>query len=223
MKNTSITRNITGIIIIVIGVVAIISIIGSFDFGAIFSVWWPILVIIGGLLIYMNDRRQLLWSILLAVIGTLFLIDSLDLANYAVWNLVWPILIIGVGASILMNKTGTKLKPNSADTTTISALLSGSDIKNHSENYKGGNLSSILGGINIDLRDATMKGTSTLNVFVFMGGIELYVPKGWKIQSNVTSILGGVDGRALEAPTEKNCPTLVITGDVMLGGINIKH
>ena len=222
MNTSTITRSITGGIIIAVGVLALLGAMNIFDFGEIIGRWWPILLVLGAVIMYINNPRQILWPIIVAGIGILFQLRQLDLLNFNVWQLFWPIIIIGVGVSVLINKTGKHSKASDKDTTNLSVLLSGSDIKNHSDDYKGGSINATLGGVTLDLREAKIKKTATLNVFVMMGGLELTVPKNWKIQSNVTPILGGVDGRALETP-EAGGPTLIITGDVMLGGVDIKH
>lgn len=222
MNKSSIIRTITGLTILAFGTFALLGVIGLFDFGAIIGQWWPILLIIGALLMYINDRRQVIFSALLAFAGVLFLLNQLDLINFNVWQLFWPVIIIGVGLSIIVNRGGKRTKSTDQNVTTISALLSGSDTKSHADDYQGGNISATLGGIELDLREAKIKKTATLSVFVLMGGIELKVPKEWNIQSNVTPILGGVDGRAIATP-QKGAPTLIITGDVILGGVEIKH
>ena len=223
MNKPTLTRTILGIIVIIIGILALLGAAGLFNFGDIVSRWWPLTLVIGGALLFIsNPGRQRLWPAVMVGAGIFLQLRELDLVHFNVWQLLWPVVIIGVGVSVLLNKTGQRLKPSTDNNTTVSVLFSGSDIKNHSEDYKGGSLSSTMGGIELDLRDATIKKTATLNVFVLMGGIELTVPKGWKVQSNVTPILGGVDARALATP-EPGAPTLIITGDVLLGGINIKN
>ena len=77
------------------------------------------------------------------------------------------------------------------------------------------------GSMKLSLSEA-IADSATLNVSVILGGLELRVPREWRIQSDVTPILGGVDGRSVNT-AKPGVPTLVITGDVILGGIDIKQ
>lgn len=223
MKNSYTSRGIIGVLIIIFGILSLLGALEVFNFGDVLTRWWPIFLIIGGLLVFANNRRQFIWGPLLVIIGVLLQLRQLEIINFNIWQLFWPAIIIGVGVSILINRSGRRPKSDEKGSSVISAILSGSDTKSHASDYKGGSLTAALGGITLDLREAKLKGnTATLNVFVLMGGIELTVPKEWNIQSNITPILGGVDSRRLETP-KANAPTLILTGDVVLGGVEIKH
>lgn len=88
--------------------------------------------------------------------------------------------------------------------------------------FTGGDLSAVMGGIKIDLRDTTMDGDEViLDVFTFWGGIEVYVPPDWTVSSKLTTLIGGfVDNRR---PT-KIIPTktLIIRGFNLMSGIELK-
>jgi hypothetical protein len=47
------------------------------------------------------------------------------------------------------------------------------------------------------------------------------VPEGWRIISKVSPIGGGIENKTRTA--DKKAPTLVIVGDVVFGGVEIKH
>lgn len=222
MNKASLSRIVTGLVILAIGVGALLGVVGLYDFGDVWSKWWPVLVIAGGLLILINDVKQYIWAAIAMLAGVLFLLERHDVIDFNIWQLIWPVAIIGVGLSILINRSGNKTRSTDKDTTTLNVLLSGSEIKNHSQDYKGGNISATLGGISLDLREANIKKTATLSVFSLMGGIELKVPKDWIIQTNITPVLGGVEGGRIETP-KSGGPTLILTGDVIMGGVEIKH
>jgi predicted membrane protein len=55
------------------------------------------------------------------------------------------------------------------------------------------------------------------------GGIELFVPKHWRVIDNLNCSLGGVDiDKTLTAQAE-NAPKLTLTGSVSLGGVNVRR
>lgn len=223
MNRSTVTRIVFGVIVIIFGLLALLGAIGAFNFGEAVSHWWPSLIVIGGILLFVNNPRQFVWPSIAVILGVLFQLRQFELLSFNIGQLFWPVIVIGIGLSIILNRSNRgSLKATDENVSSTSVLFSGSDIKNHSDNYRGGNLSATLGGIKLDLREAKIKKTATLNVFALMGGIELIVPKGWKVQTNVAPILGGVDGSKLETP-KAGAPTLIITGDVVLGGVDLKH
>lgn len=222
MNKASLTRNAFGIAVIGVGVLALLGAVGLFNFGELASRWWPLLVIFAGVLALIGNPRQFIIPLAIVVVGILLQLRQLDIVDFNVWQSFWPLIIISVGISILLNRNAKSTKEHSADTTNLSVFFSGSETRNGSQNYKGGKISTAFGGVELDLRDAKIKGTATLNVSVILGGLELRVPREWNIESRVTPILGGVESRALNNG-KPNTPTLVITGDVILGGVDIKQ
>ena len=49
-----------------------------------------------------------------------------------------------------------------------------------------------MGGCEINLGDAKITSEAVIDVLAFWGGIEIRVPRGWRIENHVLAILGGV-------------------------------
>ncbi len=222
MKQTLI-RIITGIIITAVGVGALLDALNLFSFWSWFGEWWPLLVILGGLLILVSDwRRNYIWATILVVIGTLSLLRNLEVVDFDFFSLIVPIIVIGAGLSILINNsTRAKIDTTTKDSDDIAVFFSGTETSNRSKNYKGGKVSALFGGAMLDLRDAKLSGEATLDVFTFCGGVELRVPRDWKVIVKATSIAGGVENKA-QGNDDDKAPVLVLTGSVLLGGVEIK-
>ncbi|GAB2615515.1 LiaF transmembrane domain-containing protein [Belliella aquatica] len=106
---------------------------------------------------------------------------------------------------------------------TSQAFLSGDQRRILSKNFKGGKISAILGGSEIDLSQADMTEPAMLNIEVALGGVKLIVPPHWSVQVNVSNVLAGVEDKRLYAhvtPDPKKI--LKIYGSVILGGLEIK-
>jgi hypothetical protein len=219
--NKSLSRIITGLIIIGVGLGALLDTLNIFEFWQFAGMWWPVSLVVVGLLILLSDVRQFIWSIALVVLGVLLQLRNLDILEFNVWSLVWPVAIIAVGLGILINRTAQSHAVRVQDSDDISAILGGSKTVNKSQDYKGGKATCVLGGVSIDLRDAKIKKEATLNVFVLSGGVELKIPREWRVQSNVFPILGGIENRAND-DAKANAPVLIITGTVALGGVDIR-
>ncbi len=91
-----------------------------------------------------------------------------------------------------------------------------------STDFRGGDLRAVMGGVKLDLTEATIEDPpATIEMTVVMGGAEIAVPEGWKVRVDAGTILGGIDERGVSDEVEP--PDLVLTGKVVMGGVNIIH
>ena len=77
-----------------------------------------------------------------------------------------------------------------------------------------------FGGVAIDLREAALAPGAHLSVHALFGGIAIRVPPGWRLETNVHTVAGGVDVRAAEAEGP-DAPTLTLDGFALFGGIAV--
>jgi predicted membrane protein len=89
--------------------------------------------------------------------------------------------------------------------------------------FRGGHLTAIMGGCNVDLRGTTpVNGEAVLDVFALMGGIEIRVPDTWDVVNDVFPFMGGIEDKTTR-PAGRSGPRLVIRGFVMMGGVTIQN
>lgn len=222
MNNQKAVRILTGSLIVIIGLGALLDAINVFPFWQMARTWWPLVVIIAGLLVLLNNQRQFIWAGVLILGGILLQLNNLDVISFNVWSLFWPVILIAVGVSILLNRTMQPKNARIQDLDDVSAILGGSETINTSKDYRGGKATAIFGAVSLDLRDAVIKKEAVLNVSAICGGIEIKVPREWKIQPQVFPILGGVDSKGHSQNVSDKAPVLIITGTVALGGIEIR-
>lgn len=222
MKQTA-TRITTGIIILAIGVGALLGALNIFPFWDWFSNWWPLLVIVAGLFVLLGDfRRNYIWGIALVLVGVLLQLKAAGVVDFNFFSLIVPIALIAAGLSVLLHVSNRPaVQAGSNDVDDISVIFSGSESKNKSHNYKGGRVTAVFGGAVLDLRDAKLEKEATLDVFIVCGGLELKVPRDWKVVSKAAPIAGGVENKS-EGSDDHKGPVLVLTGTVALGGVEIK-
>ena len=119
------------------------------------------------------------------------------------------------------------LDPNRVSAT---AILGGITDRNVSNDFRGGRLTSFLGGVSVDLRQtAIVEKPARIHVNAILGGVELSVPQHWNVKKDVRPIAGGVDDRRSpvrhhddDAMPADNTPDLVITGNGFLGGLLVR-
>lgn len=92
-----------------------------------------------------------------------------------------------------------------------------------SKNFKGGDITSFMGGTEINCSQAEITGRVKLDITQIFGGTKLIVPAHWTIKSTVTSIFGGFeDKRSPSGVNPDPDKILVLDGTTVFGGIEIK-
>lgn len=94
-----------------------------------------------------------------------------------------------------------------------------------SENFKGGKVTAIFGGLELILtRSKLADGIVELEVFAMFGGWNLVVPPTWQVKSEVVAVFGGIADKRVISPQEirDNTQQLLVKGLVLFGGGEIK-
>lgn len=107
------------------------------------------------------------------------------------------------------------------------AIFSGSSKKINTLNFRGGRMTAIFGGSEVNLsRSRLAPGENILNVFFMFGGSEIVVPSDWNVVIEATPIFGGFsDERYVSKDlqmNDENKSVLVIKGLVIFGGAELK-
>lgn len=218
---TSYTRIFAGLGVVLLGGLLLLDSLNISGFDNVISTWWPLFVLGAGVLIFLNDRRSWLWALLVTGFGAVYLLRNLGVVDFNPWQIFWPAVIIAVGVSILFRSGGPKQKLTGEESDDVSAILGGIDHINKSEDYKGGKVTAVLGGVKLDLRKAVIKKDATLDIFSLMGGVELWVPENVTVKSKAAVIMGGIENKA-QTTGGKSSPTLYITGDIIMAGVEVK-
>lgn len=218
---TSYTRILAGLGVVLFGGLLLLDSLNIDGLGNILGTWWPLFVIGAGILIFLNDAKSYMWALLVTGLGIGYLLDNFNIIDFNPWQIFWPAVIIVVGLSILFRHSGTQQRLTKEKSDDVSAILGGIDHINKSTDYKGGKVTAVLGGVKLDLRKAVIKDEATLDVFSLMGGVELFVPENVVVKSKAAVIMGGIENKA-QTTSSKNSPSLYITGDIIMAGVEVK-
>jgi hypothetical protein len=107
-----------------------------------------------------------------------------------------------------------------SDEVALVAIMNGVTIKSRAQAFRGGSMFSWFGGIAVDLREAQLAPKAHLDVHSLFGGVAIRVPPGWRVESEITALAGGVAVNVPE-PEADDAPTLHITGLTALGGVAV--
>ena len=159
---------------------------------------------------------------IIIVVGVALLLNTLGVAHVSVGALIFPLILFGVGINILTNARMRKHTTITKSDEEIVAILGSSSSKNTSDHYTGSVVTAIMGGIELDLSKVKIEKEAVLRVSVVMGGIDLRVPDDLVIVNRTQSILGGIDVKSQPSPV-KSAPLLIIEGQIIMGGIDVKR
>jgi hypothetical protein len=101
------------------------------------------------------------------------------------------------------------------------AILWGTDRRHHGP-LAHVEVSAVMGGCDVDLRDATPTSDPlVVQVFAMWGGIDIRVPPGWLVQNEAWPILGGI----VDSTTPPTVPThrVILRGNAFMGGVEVKN
>jgi predicted membrane protein len=232
-------RYILGGVLVLIGALLVLENLRIFDniFPYYLFDWYSIPLLIGIVLITTRDKIG--FGIALTIFGSIFLLE--EMSHYYRWRFdFWdvfdfgPIIFIAVGLSLILRKGRDRngswnekknLDGSDSDYVDEMAFFGGSERIITSREFKGGKLTSIFGGTDLNLMNADLAtGTNVLDVFVLFGGTDIVVSSDMNVRIQVTSIFGAFsdERKVLNDNPDNDDKELVIKGLVLFGGGDVK-
>lgn len=243
-------RVLTGVLIFFIGILLLLKTANLVFFpGWLFT--WPMIFIALGLITgAKHGFRGGVWIIFLTL-GGIFLANEFD-PTLNMGRFIWPIILIAIGLMFIVRprrhhrwhrwhhyhpyetkeaqagNIGTASDAPSGDYDRrdfidITSVFGGTKKNVLSKNFKGGDITSFMGGSEIDLSQADFNGTIKIDATNIFGGTKLIVPPNWDVQNDITAVFGGVDDkRQVAGVTLDPNKVLILDGTCMFGGIEIR-
>jgi hypothetical protein len=109
-----------------------------------------------------------------------------------------------------------------SDEIDLAAVLQPIALDSRARAFRGGRVLAWFGGVDVDLRGATLDPTGARLTFrAIFGGGRVIVPAEWRVSIQVISVFGGaVDARSAEE-RGGDSPLLVIDGLAVFGGVAV--
>lgn len=224
---------ITGAILILIGLAFLLDHMGVISVDYLWR-FWPMLLVFAGLVnLFSCDRRA--WGTLLILAGGLLQLNQLGITHFG-WAQFWPMMLIALGLLVIwgaLDRRNTPVVSSSSGgdpRTTLSeaVVFGGLERRMTSQDFRGGEVTAIFGGVELDLTEANIQGNeATLALTAIFGGVELRIPPTWQVVFRGSPIFGGIEDKTrtprVDDPANPSLKTLVITGAVIFGGLEIKN
>lgn len=109
-----------------------------------------------------------------------------------------------------------------SDEVGLVAVFDGVQLASRATAFRGGSMLAWYGGIDVDLREATLAPDAQLAVTALFGGVSLRIPAGWRVESSVRSAAGGFDVSGSD-PDDPDAPVLRIEGRALFGGVAVSR
>ncbi len=203
---------------------------------------WPMILIGIGLVSGIKHNFKKPNWMIIVIIGSIFLYDKAfpgsDLGQY-----IFPVGIIILGLFFILKPKNNQRKwekmqgkwsprenefddvvvMDSGDTMDINAVFAGVKKNILSKNFRGGEITTFMGGAEVNFMQADFKGRITIDANNIFGGTKLIIPPNWNVQSEINAIFGGVeDKRQISNVTVDPDKVIVLDGNCVFGGIEIR-
>jgi predicted membrane protein len=223
-----------GLIVAVIGFVLLLDNLG---FVRLHDVWqyWPALLVAYGVSRIVDSRSLsgYVWGGVVTLIGAFLLLDALDIfpSNLFNFEVIWPVLLIAFGVSVLVRALERNRNPMGAPSSTspvigTTAVFSQSRSGSDTQDFHGGEATAVFGAARFDLRNAAMTvDEARIDVNVVFGEVEVRVPETWNVVCRAGVVFAGVNDKTIRPKPDPNVktPRLLITGAVIFGGITLRN
>jgi len=196
--------------------------------------YWPVILIVIGVskLVSPRGSHDIFPGLVIGGIGTYFLLSNLGIIYGNIWQYLWPLIFIALGASMLIKHmdggqpTWGQGMVNVAETDSrklnIDLVFSGTKRKITSQEFEGGRVATVFGGADIDLREAATKLEEiSIKADAVFGGIELRVPETWDVDVRGAGVFGSVENRTRKPQFVGGVarPRLIVRADAVFGSV----
>lgn len=227
----SIGKLVFGVILALLGVLFTLDNFGLLEVRHVERLWPLILIAAGGAHLSQSWKTRPFGGLLLVGLGILFLLRNYHVIRVSLANL-FPLILVVIGLRIAAGALGgrTRTRDRAGGTGTSEAWLrgfvafGGLERRIATPQFQGGDIGAFCGGWEIDLSTSKLAGKEArLDVFAWWGGGEIRVPEDWNVVVRVLPILGGTSDKTRHPAPGTEAGTLVVTGTVVMGGVEIKN
>ena len=220
-----------GLILVLLGLICLVGVFFGEQINAFFPAWWTLIIVIPAFASVIVNKPHT-FNVTFLVIGIILLLGIQGIINLKVVYVVITVtVIIAIGTACIIyyfKKTKRENNPSSvthtdnSDNPLYHSFLTVADYRNISYNLKGLRGYSILGSLNIDLRDAQVSQDITINLNAYFGGLSFIAPDNVRVVLEKNNNVGFSLCNKNLMNTSEALPTVHIIAKTLFGGIDIK-
>jgi hypothetical protein len=227
--NRAASQVVLGLLVVGIGVLFLLDNLDILDFRHAVGFWPLVFIVAGCAALFGNGARSgnYIGGVLIGI-GALMILGRMGYF-YISWGTLWPLVLIALGGLVLYRSLGpgrvarpSPVAGESPDNVVdIVAVLGGFERRITTPDFRGGEITAILGGCELDLRGAGIVKEAVINICAILGGITVKVPPDWTVVLNGTPVMGGFAEKTITPPDGSK--RLVITGYAIMGGVEVRN
>ena len=215
-------QTLVGLLIVVLGLLMLGDNLGLMETRRVLA-FWPVGVLAVGALMFTRaaDVAGRTWAGFVMFVGGWWTLSVL--MDWPVrLSTIFPIGLVMIGIVVIQRAVGLRpVEPGTADQSISDlAFWAGIERKVTSALFRRADITAVMGGIQLDFRQAAINGEAVVDLFVFMGGVEIKVPPDWIVSNQAIAIMGGAQDKSTGSADSKH--RLVLRGFIMMGGVEVK-
>jgi hypothetical protein len=167
----------TGLCFVGLGILLLLQRAGMVQFEQVINLWPVVLIILGASVAWQASRGGDTSSVGAGVAG-----------------LVWLLLLGLLFSHVFDRKSRT---PEGEGQINAFAVMARQEPPAVAGTFRGGLVTSMMGGVKLDLRSAQLEPgeTATIDVFGVMSGTDILVPPHWTVSFETTTVMAGASDR----------------------------
>ena len=230
--NRASSQVVLGLIVVGMGVLFLLDNLDILNFRHAIGFWPLAFIVAGCVALFGNGTRSgrsgnYMGGVLIAI-GLLMIVSRMGYF-YISWGTLWPLVMIALGGLVLYRslgpgrvaREGVGAGTSPDNVVDIVAVLGGFERRVSTQDFRGGEITAVMGGCALDLRDASIVKEAVINIFTVWGGINIKVPPDWTVVLNGTPVMGGFAEKTARPPDASK--RLVITGYAIMGGVEVRN
>lgn len=230
--NRASSQVVLGLLVVGMGVLFLLDNLDILNFRHAIGFWPLAFIVAGCVALFGNGTRSgrsgsYMGGVLIAV-GLLMIVSRMGYFIIS-WGTLWPLVMIALGGLVLYRslgpgrvaREGVAAGASPDNVVDIVAVLGGFERRVSTQDFRGGEITAVMGGCALDLRDASIVKEAVINVFTVWGGINIKVPPDWTVVLNGTPVMGGFAEKTARPPDASK--RLVITGYAIMGGVEVRN
>lgn len=221
---------------------AALIIVNQFDYFGFISPIRLVITILLAVIVIKSIPNLNFFGILCPIgVGVILYRDTLGIEDISWWAILAAVVFASIGLSMIFGNhkhswtrhteyhhhggDAFRAKQENVDEDEIFSKISfGADSKYiYSTNFRRGEFSTSFGSLQLYFDQAKLHPDGAeVCIEASFAGVEIYVPREWRIEDNISAVLGGVEINYRNSRPNPESPTLVLKGNVQFSGVEVK-
>ncbi|WP_458188232.1 LiaF transmembrane domain-containing protein [Haladaptatus sp. NG-WS-4] len=183
----------------------------------------PTLFVLVGLYALVTSRfHNVAGPLVVIAIAGAWQLVALDVVAGADVVQFWPILLIVFGLSVILGRMQNRVERVEGEYVSTLAIFGGRDQRVTARPFVGGDLTALFGGVELDLRDATLENRPVhVTANALFGVVDVVVPREWNVDVDVLPVFGGAGDERARSEKRHGEIDLVVTGFAAFGAVEV--